>query len=137
MARVKISRNFKFTDALPPPGRAVMQDIGIDLRDKIEDRTYQGTDENGNTFPPHRKGKLIFPGPVTLHDTGFMFFSFQVTSVTERTVEIGFTNRKAEQIARYHTEGTHHMPPRPFLGVAEHWVEDVMKKFRESYKQHQ
>lgn len=129
MAKVRLTRNFSFADMLVRPDAAEMRQMGTDLRDRIEDRTLRGEDENGQPFKPYKggsyKGKIV----PNLHDSGRMFQDFQVIEAEPGKMTLGFVTRQSEDVARYHMEGTGSLWPRRFLGVPETWIEDIRRWF--------
>ena len=85
-------------------------------RERIKERTEAGMGVEGNIFPPYAKATQKSP-PVNLEETGDMMGSIMVAADYDGA-RIFFSSSEAEQKARYHNEGTKHMPQRKFFGVS-------------------
>lgn len=46
-----------------------------------------------------------------------MLADLQLIEASDYGVKVGFRTERSERIARYHEEGTRHMPRRPFVGL--------------------
>ena len=129
MARIVVRKNFRFENALKDltPTERDMRRAGEELAVKIENRTLSGRDENNQPFAPLAQPKYG-KDKADLHDTGQMFGDFGVVKATTKSVGLGFRTRRSERIADYHQAGTRNMPARPFLGVTDRWVADIMRR---------
>ena len=141
MARLRVRRNFRFSDLIDQRGSAdVMREAGLRLAVKIENRTMSGLDERGRRFAPYspayrkgvkRGGVVRFAsksiGPVDLHLTGQMFRDFDVVQVTAKSVGLGFRGSESGKKADWHESGAGRLPVRKFLGVPDVWVADLVQ----------
>lgn len=146
--RVRVKTNFSFVKALEDlaPSESTMREQGTILRDRLEARALEGLDEDRRRFAPYaartralkqrRPRRNPFTGRyanrllVTLHATGQMFRDLQVTRATRRTVQLGFTTRRSEQLAQWHESGAGRLPVRRFLGVPAAWLDDLVRALR-------
>ncbi len=128
-SRAKLTRNFSFVDILQRPSANEMRQLGTEIRDRIEDRTRRGLDEENRAFRPYKGGLYKGKAIPDLYDSGRMLNDLQVTKAEPGTVEIGFISTASEDVARFHMGGTRHLPPRRFLGIAAHWIEDIRRWF--------
>jgi hypothetical protein len=122
MARVRVRRNFTFTDALRDemPTEAAMRLEGQQIAADIKRRTASRLDEDGKPFTPKADGT-----PATL---GGLLDDLAVTEVTRNRVRVGFRTEDAEELGRFHQEGTRRMPARPFLGLSARQIDGVVRR---------
>ena len=128
MARVRVTRNFKFTELLDDiaPTEPLMRQAGEELAVKIENRTLAGRDENDRPFPLRTTG-----GPRGPSSRVAMFKDFGVTSATRRGFTLGFRSRRSERIAEYYLHAMpSRMPARAFCAVPARWVRDIIRRLR-------
>lgn len=127
MARDQIERDAKKTT------RRLAQEtrdagVGETVVRLIRARTRRGVSVRERRFAPYARSTARRKGrhqPVTLRDSGDMLSSLHARPprrAAEQTFKIGlaevtFRSRRMEKRARYHLEGTRHMPRRDFFGL--------------------
>lgn len=120
-------RNFKFADLDREwHSTRAMRAAGQAVADDIKQRTTAGRAADGRAFERGADG-----GPVDLKATGQMLNDLVVIEATDRSVKVGFRTERSERIARYHEEGTKHMPARPFMRLGRAALDRVLRVFRE------
>ena len=101
--------------------RAALPDVASDLARGVRDRTADGRDVAGRTFPPKANGS-----PSTLRDTGAMVRSFR----PERVTDTGFVlapARSERRKAALHQLGRG-VPRREWVGLDARQVDEAVRR---------
>lgn len=122
------------------PGAQAMRTEGLKLIVRILNRTASGRDENNRRFEPYspaylkRFGGLKPGGVVDLNLSGDMLRALDVLEASETKIRIGFSNADAEVLAGYHDRGAGRLPVRQFLGIPPSWLDDLVRRLRQSVR---
>jgi len=130
MARMRLTRNFKFVDLIKiDGGSSVLREAGERLAVKVENRTMSGIDEDGRSFAPYSPAyaKRKLSRTVNLHGEPRpqMFADFGTTRATATGFTIGFRSAESQKKALIHQTGAGSMPERRFMGVPANWIADI------------
>lgn len=104
-----------------------MRKVGEAIIPQIVARTQAGFDEQRRRFAPYAKNGPKAGKRVDLTETYHMLGGMQVVKATNKTVRIGWTNRRLGTIAGYLQGGTENMPARPFVGMPITWVRAALR----------
>jgi len=92
---MSVTRNFGPLTSIPLTNRALMREVGLLVRERIQRRTRQGqgTDRPLTAYSPGyaaRKAQELGAGRVNLTVSGAMLNDITILRVTDTEVELGF-----------------------------------------------
>lgn len=94
---MSVTRNFGPLDEIPLTTREIMREVGLLARERIVRRTRQGIGTDGSAFHPYSasyaavKAKELGAGRPNLTVSGAMLNDIVILTVTDDTVELGFS----------------------------------------------
>ncbi len=137
-----------YSDKMKGVPRALDQAVQV-AKTEIEIRANQGRDVRGRFFKGYAKstkrqkknkgrGRGAQTHPVNLTNTGHMLRSIAtevrikgeqiIATIGFRGGKVSGQNATAGQKAKFHNDGTRHMPARKFFGLAQVQIDRIRKK---------
>ena len=111
----------------------IIEKIAIDIKERIRLRTQGGKDVNYSSFKKYSLDYSIQEGKtlVNLTNTGEMLNSMTQKVMSNDTIKIFFSNKRARELAKKHQFGDG-VPVREFFGVGTKDREFAMATYRKS-----